>query len=257
VQAIWRRATTARRAPSGLSLALTLALAPRSSLSLTLTKPCQAGPERITFEPRTVKAKGKGLMETFLCTDLNAGHSRYGSAVGDRTQAADVVQSSKGKGKRQRQLSVSIAQDSGSHTHMTALTLVRSGAAAAKAEGGRRDSADKSRAKTAAMGEESVALSRFTLQFLESAPAGLPAVPRGRLGQAAGALAQSMRRPSGFPGTAGWSRRRSSSRASSIGGSPERRRSVKVKEGKVRPAPISLSISLLIPSPSPSAYKKA
>ena len=110
-------------------------------------------------------------METFLCTDLNAGHSKYGSTLGDRTQAAEVVQSSKGKGKRQRRLSVSITQDSGSHTHMTALTLVRSGAAAAKAEGGRRDSADKS-AKTAAMGEESVALSRFTLQFLESAPAG-------------------------------------------------------------------------------------
>ena len=175
-------------------------------------------------------------MDTFLCTDLQAGHSKYAAVVCERTQAAEAVQGSKGKGKRQRRLSVSVAQDGGSHNAlMSAHSLEGSAAAAAKAEGGRRDSADKS-AKPAAMGEESVALSTFTLQFLESAPAGNPAVPRGRLGQAAGALAQSMhmRRPSGFPGTAGWSRRRSSSRASSIGGSPERRRSNRSKDGKVR-----------------------
>ena len=91
----------------------------------------QAGPERITFEPRTVKAKGKGVMETFLCTDLNAGRSTDRLIAGDGTQASEVAQCNKAnfKGKRQRRLSVSVTSDGngrGGRLDVAATTVTQS-----------------------------------------------------------------------------------------------------------------------------------
>ena len=140
------------------------------------------GPEKMSFESRTVTAKGKGEMQTWLCTDISDSRQSSASEAVNRMQSeVDAAEkrrtlgSMRGVGipsqremKSQRSKLSSSSGDLDGGGAPPAAALDKLGEAAKSDKRGVGGSIFGGGSKVAALGEEDVALSKLTLRFLES-----------------------------------------------------------------------------------------